>query len=83
MSEDKLLPQFPNDDDAEAFVGSADLTAYDLSALTPTGFEFLSKDAAYVNGHCRAVIKIAAGGGKIVPTGIAHLDQVFTANEES
>ncbi|MET3828526.1 putative DNA binding CopG/RHH family protein [Sphingomonas sp. PvP055] len=45
MSEDKLLPLFSSDDDAEAFVGSADLTGYDLSALTPTRFEFSSKDA--------------------------------------
>jgi predicted DNA binding CopG/RHH family protein len=45
MSEDKPLPLFSSDDDAEAFVGSADLTGYDLSALTPTRFEFSSKDA--------------------------------------
>ncbi len=45
MSEDKPLPLFSSDDDAEAFIGSADLTGYDLSALTPTRFEFSSKDA--------------------------------------
>ena len=45
MSEDKPLPLFSSDDDAEAFVGSADLAGYDLSALTPTRFEFSSKDA--------------------------------------
>lgn len=45
MSEDKSLPLFASDDDAETFVSSADLTGYDLSALTPTRFEFSSKDA--------------------------------------
>ena len=45
MSEDKPLPLFSSDDDAEAFVGSADLTVYDLSALTPSRSEFSSKDA--------------------------------------
>ena len=45
MSEGKPLPLFSSDDEAEAFVGSADLTGYDLSALTPTRFEFSSKDA--------------------------------------
>ena len=45
MSEGKPLPLFSSDDEAEAFVGSADLTSYDLSALKPTQFEFSSKDA--------------------------------------
>lgn len=45
MSDDKSLPLFSSDDEAEAFVGSADLTSYNLSALTPTRFEFSSKDA--------------------------------------
>ena len=45
MKDDKALPLFSSDDEAEAFVGSADLTKYDLSALTPTQFEFSSKDA--------------------------------------
>ncbi len=45
MNQDKLLPLFPSDADAEAFVASADLTKYDLSSLTPTRFEFSSKDA--------------------------------------
>lgn len=45
MNNDKSLPLFSSDDEAEAFVGSADLTKYDLSALTPTQFEFSSKDA--------------------------------------
>ena len=43
MSEDKPLPLFSNDDDAEMFVGSADLTSYDLSALTPTKFNFRAR----------------------------------------
>jgi predicted DNA binding CopG/RHH family protein len=45
MSKDKSLPLLSSDDEAEDFVGSADLTDYDLSALTPTRFEFGSKDA--------------------------------------
>jgi len=45
MSKDKPLPLFSSDEEAEDFVGSTDLTGYDLSALTPTRFEFGSKDA--------------------------------------
>ncbi len=45
MNQDKPLPLFPSDADAEAFVASADLTKYDLLSLTPTRFEFSSKDA--------------------------------------
>lgn len=45
MNEDKRLPLFSSDDEAEAFVGSADLTSFDLSTLRPTRFEFSSKDA--------------------------------------
>lgn len=45
MNDSKPLPLLSSDDGAEAFVGSADLTSYDLSALTPTRFEFSSKDA--------------------------------------
>lgn len=45
MSKDKPLPLLSSDKEAEDFVGSADLTGYDLSTLTPTRFEFSSKDA--------------------------------------
>lgn len=45
MSNDKPLPLISSDEEAEDFVGSADLTDYDLSALTPTRFEFGRKDA--------------------------------------
>ncbi|WP_022684306.1 CopG family antitoxin [Sphingobium bisphenolivorans] len=45
MSKDKPLPLLSSNEEAEDFVGSADLTGYDLSALTPTRFEFSSKDA--------------------------------------
>lgn len=41
----KSLPRLTSDADAEAFVSTADLTEYDLSSLTPTRFEFASKDA--------------------------------------
>lgn len=40
MSQDEPLPLISSDDEAEAFVGQADLTGYDLSVLTPTQFEF-------------------------------------------
>lgn len=45
MGEDKPLPVFSSNDDAEAFVGSADLTGYDLSVLALSGSKFSSKDA--------------------------------------
>lgn len=45
MSEDKAPSLFSSDDEVEAFVGSVDLTGYDLSALKPTSFEPSSKDA--------------------------------------
>lgn len=45
MNKDKPLPLISSDEEAEDFVGSADLTGHDLSALTPTRFEFGSKDA--------------------------------------
>jgi predicted DNA binding CopG/RHH family protein len=45
MNDGKSLPLFSSDDEAEAFVASADLTKYDLLALKPTQFEFSSKDA--------------------------------------
>ncbi|MES3057648.1 BrnA antitoxin family protein [Sphingomonas faeni] len=45
MNDDKSLPLFSSDDEAVAFVASADLTRYDLLTLTPTQFEFSSKDA--------------------------------------
>ena len=43
-SNDESFPLFSSDE-VQAFVGSADLTGYDLSALIPTRFEFSSKDA--------------------------------------
>lgn len=45
MSEGKPLPLFSSDVEAEAFIGSSDLTGYDLSTLTPTRFELSSKDS--------------------------------------
>lgn len=45
MSKDKPLPLLSSDEEAEDFVDTVDLTGYDLSALTPTRFEFSSKDA--------------------------------------
>ena len=45
MSEGKPLPPLSSDDEADAFVGPADLTSYDLSVLKPTKFEFSSREA--------------------------------------
>jgi len=42
------LPTLTTDADAEAFVETADLSEFDLSAMTPTRFEFAAK-AARVN----------------------------------
>lgn len=44
----KPLPTLTTDADAEAFVETADLSEFDLSAMTPTRFEFAAK-AARVN----------------------------------
>jgi predicted DNA binding CopG/RHH family protein len=41
----KPLPSLATDNEAEAFVERADLTDYDLSAMTPTRFEFGPKSA--------------------------------------
>ena len=41
----KKLPRPRNDRAAAEFVGSADLTRYDLSQLRPTRFEFAPKSA--------------------------------------
>lgn len=41
----KPFPTFASDQDAERFVETADLSAYDLSGFRPTTFEFGAKDA--------------------------------------
>ena len=38
------LPALADDREAEAFVADSDLTAYDLSAMTPVRFELKPKD---------------------------------------
>lgn len=45
MSKNKPLPLLSSDEEAKDFVSSANLTDYDLSALTPTRLEVSSKDA--------------------------------------
>jgi len=42
----KLMPSFASDAEAERFVETADLSAYDLSAFKPIAFEFEAKSAA-------------------------------------
>ena len=41
----KKIPTFKSDREAEAFVATADLTAYDLSGAKPVRFEFEKKGA--------------------------------------
>jgi predicted DNA binding CopG/RHH family protein len=41
----KKIPKFKSDAEAERFVDSADLIAFDLSGATPTRFEFEKKDS--------------------------------------
>ena len=41
----KPLPHLKSDEEAEAFVESADLTQYDLTEMTPVRFEFGPKTA--------------------------------------
>ena len=41
----KKLPTLTSDEEAEAFLDSADLSEYDLSEMKPTKFEYLKKSA--------------------------------------
>jgi predicted DNA binding CopG/RHH family protein len=41
----KKLPILTSDEEAEAFLDSADLSEYDLSELKPVKFEYLKKTA--------------------------------------
>lgn len=44
----KKIPRFENDEQAETFVDTADLTQYDLSGAVPVYFEF-EKKVAQIN----------------------------------
>jgi predicted DNA binding CopG/RHH family protein len=41
----KKIPGFRSDEEAERFVGTADLSEYDLSGMKPARFEFEKKSA--------------------------------------
>ena len=41
----KKLPTLTSDEEAEAFLDSADLSEYDLSEMQPAKFEYLQKSA--------------------------------------
>jgi predicted DNA binding CopG/RHH family protein len=41
----KKLPTLRSDEEAEAFLDSADLSEYDLSEMKPINFEYLRKSA--------------------------------------
>ena len=42
----KEVPRFQTDEEAEAFVASADLSEYDLTDMVPVRFELREKDGA-------------------------------------
>ena len=44
MKTKKSIPRLQSDQEAEAFVESADLSQYDLSAFRKSSFEFETKD---------------------------------------
>ncbi len=58
------LPKPTSDQQAADFIGSADLTAYDLSTMTPVRFEFAAKEARVnmrLPEELLAAVKTAAG----------------------
>ena len=59
----KYLPKLKTDRAAERFVADGDLTQFDLSAMTPTHFEFAPKEARInmrLPGELLAAVKRAA-----------------------
>jgi predicted DNA binding CopG/RHH family protein len=59
----KRLPRLESDAQAERFITESDLTRYDLSALTPTRFEFAPKEARVnmrLPGKLLKAVKLAA-----------------------
>ena len=63
----KTIPTFKSDEEAEAFIDTADLSDYDLSGFKPARFEFEAKDAQInmrlPTSLLRAVQEIAAAQG--------------------
>ena len=59
----KLIPAFKSNQEAEEFVAKADLSEYDLSAFQPMHFEFVEKDASInmrIPSSLLAALKIKA-----------------------
>lgn len=59
----RKLPKLTTDKAAADFVATADLTAYDLSAMKPVQFEFAAKEARLnmrLPGELLAAVKAAA-----------------------
>ena len=59
----RKLPELKSDPVAAEFVATADLTAYDLSPMRSTQFEFAAKEARVnmrLPGDLLAAVKIAA-----------------------
>lgn len=59
----RKLPDLSTDEAAADFLAQADLTQFDLSAMTPTRFEFAPKEARVnmrLPGDLLAAVKLAA-----------------------
>ena len=59
----KKFPEFRTDAEAEAFVATADLSAYDFSDFVPVRFELKRKDVSIslrLPAHLLAVVRSAA-----------------------
>ena len=59
----RKLPDLSTDEAAADFVAQADLTQFDLSTMTPTRFEFATKEARVnmrLPGDLLAAVKVAA-----------------------
>lgn len=66
----KPMPRFQTDEEAEAFVATADLSEYDFSAFKPMSFEFEPKSAGL---HLRVPESLlAALKAKATSRGVPH-----------
>jgi predicted DNA binding CopG/RHH family protein len=64
----RKIPIFKTDEEAEAFLETADLTEYDLSGFKPANFEFAAKDERItmrLPSDLLATIKTAAAKQKM------------------
>ncbi len=62
----KPLPTLASDGEAAAFVADADLTAYDLSSMTPVRFELKQKDRSVTLRLSEQLLKaVQAEAGRV------------------